>query len=79
MKPGRQRAHMLGLGLDREDDHIRITTGPNFTVLMGSEQTHEALREICIRVNEKLRKSGRDLASLSHSEFAELVREVQNR
>lgn len=67
---------MIGLGLDGKDGHVRITQGPNFAVLMGSEETHERLQETCIKVNEKLERKGRKLGDLSGEEFADLVTEV---
>ena len=66
-------AHLVGLGLDRKDEHLRITRGPNFTVLMGAEETHEALRGVCMRINEKLRRRGQRLETVSREEFLDLV------
>ena len=50
MLPGKKRnespaAIMLGLGLDNEDGHKRITTGENFYLVGGSEETHERMAE----------------------------------
>ena len=67
---------MLGVGFDRKDEHVRITRGPNFTVLMGSEETHEALRGACMRINEQLRRRGRPLERISPEEFEEMVHEL---
>lgn len=70
------KAHMLGVGLDRPDGHVRITQGPNFTVLMGSEETHEALRGTCMKIGEKLRRRGKRLENVSREEFQDLVHEA---
>lgn len=70
------KAHMLGVGLDRGDEHVRITQGPNFTVLMGSEETHDSLRGACMKINEKLRRRGKRLDNVSAEEFFDIVREA---
>lgn len=47
----RQRL-MIGLGLDGQDGHTRITKGDNFHIVGGSQATHERMQEHAIRVNE---------------------------
>jgi hypothetical protein len=73
----KRRVRMLGVGLDNEDGHIRITQGENFSVWLGSEATHERLRETCIKINEHLKRRGKDLQDISAREFSDLVKEVQ--
>ena len=41
---------MLGVGLD-SDGHKRLTTGPNFVLAGGSEETHEVMTEKAIKIN----------------------------
>ena len=36
----KKKAWLLGLGLDGKDGHTRITTGENFKLVGGSEETH---------------------------------------
>ena len=68
---------ILGLGLDNQDGHVRITRGENFDVWMGSEGTHERMQETCIKINEKLGQKGKRLEELSHSEFLDLVSDIE--
>jgi hypothetical protein len=68
---------ILGLGLDNEDGHVRITKGENFEVYMGSEETHERMQETCIKINEKLGSKGKRLEDLSRKEFIDLVSEIE--
>lgn len=70
-------ARMIGVGLDNTDGHVRITHGKNFDVWMGSETTHERLQETCIKINERLKRKGKELRDVSAEEFRDLVREVQ--
>ena len=73
-KPGHERiVRILGLGLDNEDRHVRITRGKNFDIYFGSEPTHEQMQEACIKINEKLDRRGRRLEDLSREEFIDLV------
>ena len=74
-KRKRGRAHLLGIGLD-SDGHRRVTTGPNFTLLGGSEETHAVMTEKAIKINEKLAARGKQLAEVTHEEFDEIAQSV---
>lgn len=73
-KPGR-KALMLGLGLD-SDGHKRVTTGPNFVLLGGSQETHEVMTEKAIKINEKLAAKGKQLEEVSRDEFDDIAHSV---
>lgn len=66
---------MLGVGLD-SDGHKRITTGSNFGIVGGTEETHEVLKEKVIKINEKLANKGRTLDSVSREEFDDIAQSV---
>ena len=72
----KKRAIMLGVGLDNEDGHVRVTRGDNFHLLGGSGQTHEAMQEKCIKINEKLRQRGKRLEELERGEWTDLASEA---
>ncbi|MGA3268371.1 MAG: hypothetical protein ABSE16_16295 [Verrucomicrobiota bacterium] len=71
----KRKAIMLGVGLD-SDGHKRLTTGPNFVLAGGTEDTHEQMTEKAIKINEKLKERGKQLESVSHEEFDDIAREV---
>lgn len=64
---------ILGIGLD-SDGHKRITTGPNFKLVGGTEETHEVMTEKVIKINEKLK--GRALEEVSREEFDDIASSV---
>lgn len=66
---------MLGLGLD-SDGHKRITTGPNFALVGGTEETHEAMTETAIKINERLSAKGKELGDVSREEMDEIAQSV---
>ena len=66
---------MLGVGLD-SDGHKRLTTGPNFALVGGSEETHEVMTEKVIKINEKLTAKGKQLEEVSHEEMDEIAQSV---
>ena len=66
---------MLGVGLDA-DGHKRLTTGPNFLLAGGSEETHDQMTEKAIKINEKLKARGKQLETVTHEEFDDIAREV---
>jgi hypothetical protein len=74
-KKPRRKALMLGVGLD-SDGHKRLTTGPNFILAGGSQETHEDMTEKAIKINEKLAAKGKQLDDVSHEEFDEIAQSV---
>ncbi len=66
---------IVGVGLD-SDGHKRITTGPNFALLGGSQETHEVMTEKVIKINEKLLAKGKQLDDVTAEEFADLAHSV---
>ncbi len=74
-KKPRRKAWMLGVGLD-SDGHKRLTTGPNFVLAGGTEETHEAMTEKAIKINEKLAAKGKQLEEVSHEEFDDIAHSV---
>lgn len=69
------KAVLLGIGLD-SDGHKRVTTGPNFALVGGSEDTHEAMTEKAVRINEKLAAKGKRLEEVSPEEFDDIAASV---
>jgi hypothetical protein len=74
-KKRRSKALLLGVGLDT-DGHRRITTGPNFALVGGTEETHEAMTEKAIKINEKLTARGKQLEEVDAEEFDEIAQSV---
>lgn len=66
---------MLGVGLD-DDGHKRVTTGDNFAMVGGSQETHEVMTEKAIKINEKLRDRGKALEEVSREEFDDIAHQV---
>ena len=66
---------MLGLGLD-SDGHKRLTTGDNFVLVGGTEETHEVMTEKVIKINEKLAAKGKTLEEVSRQEMDDIAHEV---
>jgi hypothetical protein len=71
----KKKALILGVGLD-SDGHKRLTTGPNFALVGGSQETHEHMTEKAIKINEKLKARGKQLETVSHEEFHDIAQEV---
>ncbi len=66
---------LLGIGFDGADGHRRVTTGDNFLLLGGSEETHERMQDVVIRINQKLKRKGKTLRELSESEFEDIAKD----
>jgi len=74
-KKKKRKAVILGVGLD-SDGHKRLTTGPNFALIGGTEETHERMTEKAIKINEKLKARGKQLEEVSREEFDDIAQEV---
>lgn len=72
----RKQAAILGLGLDNEDGHTRLTRGKNFVLYGGSEETHATMQETAIKVNEQLDRRGKRLEDVSSKELLDIFREA---
>ena len=74
-KKPRRKAVLLGLGLD-SDGHKRLTTGSNFVLMGGTEETHEVMTEKAIKINEKLTAAGKRLEEIDRKEFDDIAHSV---
>jgi hypothetical protein len=72
----RKQAALLGLGLDGNDGHTRLTRGKNFVLYGGSEETHGRMQETAIKLNEHLDRRGKRLEDVAPRDLAEIVREI---
>ena len=69
------KAILLGVGLD-SDGHKRVTTGPNFALVGGTQETHELMTEKALKINEKLAAKGKQLGEVSLEEFDDIAQSV---
>lgn len=67
------RAGLLGVGLDNEDGHKRITRGEQFVLVGGSDETHGRMTETAIKTFEELKRRDRHLETIDPRELAEIV------
>lgn len=67
-------AHLLGLGLDNKDGHKRITKGEQFTLVGGSQETHERMTETVVKTFEDLKQRGKDLREVESKELGDIIR-----
>lgn len=69
----RPTAALLGLGLDNDDGHKRITTGEQFAILGGSEETHGRMTETVVKTFEELKARKKHLHQVEPHELAEIL------
>lgn len=72
MKPN-QSAHLLGVGLDNEDGHKRLTKAEKFSIVGGSEETHDRMTETLIKTFEELKVKGKELEETPTKELGEII------
>jgi hypothetical protein len=78
-KPRRGPSALLGLGLDNDDGHKRITTGEQFAILGGSAETHERMTETVVKTFEELKQRGKHLNEVRPVELADIIKKASPR
>ena len=71
--PEVKRAHLLGVGLDNEDGHQRITKAEEFSIVGGSEETHGRMTETVLKTFEDIKRDGKSLASVEPQHLSDLL------
>ncbi len=70
---GQRKAHLLGLGLDNEDGHKRLTRAEDFTLVGGSAETHERMTETAMKTFEELRNRGKTIHEVGPGELSDII------
>lgn len=70
---------LLGVGLDNQDGHQRITRSEEFLLVGGSEETHEKMQDTAIRFTESLQAKGKRLEDASVQEVLDLLHKAADR
>lgn len=74
MKHNKKRpSKLLGLGLDNDDGHKRITEAERFSIVGGNEETHQTLIEVAIKTFETLDKKGKTLDTVEKKELDDII------
>jgi hypothetical protein len=74
MKHSKKRpSKLLGLGLDNDDGHKRITEAERFSIVGGNEETHQTLTEVAIKTFETLDKKGKTLDTVEKKELDDII------
>ena len=74
--PTKRKKWILGVSFDDAKGHKRITKGENFLLMGGSRETHEDMREKVIKLNEQLKKKGKNLDEMNSKEFEATAHQV---
>jgi len=69
----RRSAALLGVGLDHEDGHQRITKAEQFAIVGGSEATHARMTETLIKTTEDLSRKGKTVGEAEPKEIRDLL------
>ena len=67
-------AHLFGLGLDCSDGHKRLTQAEKFSIMGGSEETHDKMTETLCKTFEDLSQKGKTLEEASMEELNDLIK-----
>ena len=71
--PQKTPSHLLGIGLDNEDGHKRLTTAKEFSIIGGSQETHEKMAEAVLRAIKVLSRKGKHLGDAQPEELRRLI------
>ena len=65
--------YLLGIALDNDDGHKRLTRADKFSIVGGSEETHDRMTETLVKTFEDLSKKGKELEQAEPQELADLI------
>jgi hypothetical protein len=71
-----KRVGLIGIGLDGNDGHKRITSGEKFVLVGGSAETHDRMTETTLKTFEELKRRDKHLETVDRKELAEIVHKV---
>ncbi len=66
-------AHLLGVGLDGQDGHKRLTQAEQFTIVGGSDETHGRATETFVKTFEELKARGKHLHTVERKELIDIL------
>ena len=66
-------AHLFGLGLDCTDGHKRITQADKFSIMGGSQNTHDKMTETLFKTFEDLSLKGKSIENATMDEISDLI------
>lgn len=69
----KNKAHLLGVGLDNEDGHKRITQAEQFSIVGGSQNTHDRMTETVVKTFEDMKKAGKQLETIEQKHLVDLI------
>jgi hypothetical protein len=78
-KPKAVGGALLGIGLDNQDGHKRVTTGEQFAIVGGSAETHEKMTETVVKTFEELKSRGKHIHEVEQKELAEIIKKSEPR
>jgi len=64
---------IIGLGLDHDDGHKRLTTGEKFVLVGGSDETHGRMTETMLKTFEELKRRHKRLEQCEPQEIADII------
>jgi hypothetical protein len=70
---------LLGVGLDNEDGHKRLTRSEDFVLIGGSQETHERMQDVALHITESLKDRGKRLQDAEAREVIDLLQRALER
>jgi Ca2+-binding EF-hand superfamily protein len=74
-QPKKTSTQLIGVGLDQIDGHKRITTAEHFSIVGGSQETHERMTETVVKAFETLDRKGKNLDQVDAHELKDIIKD----
>lgn len=68
-----KQAFLIGIGLDNQDGHKRMTQAEDFAIVGGSQDTHDKMTETLVKTCEDIKRKGKRLVDVEREELSELI------
>jgi hypothetical protein len=73
--PEKPSAHLIGIGLDNTDGHKRVTQAERFSIVGGSQETHERMTETVVKTFETLDRKGKSINTIEKEELRDIIKD----
>lgn len=68
--------HFIGICIDNDDGHKRLTQAEQFLIIGGSKESHELLTVACLKTFENLKQNGKRLEQIEPDELIAIINKI---
>lgn len=68
--------HFIGICIDNDDGHKRLTQAEQFLIIGGTQEAHEVLTVACLKTFQNLKQNRKRLEQIEPDELIEIINRI---